>query len=48
MLQGCTAHYLSQSTHPIKSGDSSLIYAAAGGVGLILIQMAKSYDNFSD
>ena len=42
MLQGCTAHYLSQSTYPIKSGDSCLIHAAAGGVGLILIQMAKN------
>lgn len=41
MLQGCTAHYLSQSTYPIKNGDSCLIHAAAGGVGLILIQMAK-------
>jgi NADPH2:quinone reductase len=41
MLQGCTAHYLSQSTYPIKEGDSCLIHAAAGGVGLILIQMAK-------
>lgn len=41
MLQGCTAHYLSQSTYPIKSGDSCLIHAAAGGVGLLLIQMAK-------
>ncbi len=41
MLQGCTAPYLSQSTYPIKSGDSCLIHAAAGGVGLILTQMAK-------
>lgn len=41
MLQGCTAHYLSQSTYPIKNGDSALIHAAAGGVGLLLIQMAK-------
>lgn len=41
MLQGCTAHYLSQSTYPIQNGDSCLIHAAAGGVGLILIQMAK-------
>ena len=41
MLQGCTAHYLSQSTYKIKPGDSCLIHAAAGGVGLILIQMAK-------
>lgn len=42
MLQGCTAHYLSQSTYPIKKDDSCLIHAAAGGVGLILIQMAKN------
>jgi NADPH2:quinone reductase len=41
MLQGCTAHYLSQSTYPIKNGDSCLIHAAAGGVGLLLTQMAK-------
>lgn len=41
MLQGCTAHYLSQSTYKIKNGDSCLIHAAAGGVGLLLIQMAK-------
>jgi NADPH2:quinone reductase len=46
MLQGCTAHYLSQSTYPIKIGDNSLIYAAAGGVGLILIQMAKKAGAF--
>ncbi len=42
MLQGCTAHYLSQSTYPIKKGNSCLIHAAAGGVGLILTQMAKN------
>ncbi len=41
MLQGTTAHYLSQTTYPLKSGDSCLIHAAAGGVGLLLIQMAK-------
>ncbi len=46
MLQGCTAHYLSQSTYPIKSGDSCLIHAAAGGVGLLLIQMAKNAGAF--
>ena len=42
MLQGCTAHYLSQSTYSIKKGNSCLIHAAAGGVGLILTQMAKN------
>ncbi len=41
MLQGMTAHYLSHSTYPLKSGDTCLISAAAGGVGLLLLQMAK-------
>jgi NADPH2:quinone reductase len=41
MLQGMTAHYLSHSTYPIKSGDAVLVHAAAGGVGLLLVQMAK-------
>jgi len=41
MLQGMTAHYLSHSTYPINDGDSVLIHAAAGGVGLLLVQMAK-------
>lgn len=41
MLQGMTAHYLSHSTYPLKSGDTALIHAAAGGVGLLLVQMAK-------
>ncbi len=41
MLQGCTAHYLCQSTYPVKQGDRCLVHAAAGGVGLILIQMIK-------
>ena len=41
MLQGCTAHYLSQSTYSDKKGDSCLIHAA-GGMGLILTQMAKN------
>ena len=41
MLQGMTAHYLSHSTYPIKSGETVLIHAAAGGVGLLLVQMAK-------
>jgi NADPH2:quinone reductase len=41
MLQGMTAHYLVHSTYPLKQGDSCLIHAAAGGVGLVLVQMAK-------
>ena len=42
MLQGMTAHYLVKSTYPLKRGDTVLIHAAAGGVGLLLVQMAKS------
>lgn len=42
MLQGMTAHYLVTSTCPIQAGDSVLIHAAAGGVGQLLVQMAKS------
>jgi NADPH2:quinone reductase len=41
MLQGLTAHYLSHSTYPIKPGDTALVHAAAGGVGLLLTQMVK-------
>ena len=41
MLQGMTAHYLTHSTYALKAGDSCLIHAAAGGVGLLLVQMAK-------
>jgi len=41
MLQGMTAHYLSHSTYPIQRGDAVLVHAAAGGVGLLLVQMAK-------
>lgn len=41
MLQGMTAHYLTHSTYPLKAGDSCLIHAAAGGVGLLLVQIAK-------
>jgi NADPH2:quinone reductase len=41
MLQGMTAHYLVTSTYNLKSGDAALVHAAAGGVGLLLIQMAK-------
>ena len=42
MLQGMTAYYLCHSTYPLKSGDTALVHAAAGGVGLLLTQMAKS------
>ena len=41
MLQGMTAHYLTHSTYPLKPGDTCLVHAAAGGVGLLLCQMAK-------
>ena len=41
MLQGMTAHYLSHGSYPVKSGDTVLIHAAAGGVGLLLVQMVK-------
>ncbi len=41
MLQGMTAHYLTHSTFPLKPGDTALVHAAAGGVGLLLVQIAK-------
>lgn len=41
MLQGMTAHYLVHTTYPLKPGDTCLVHAAAGGVGLLLCQMAK-------
>ena len=41
MLQGMTAHYLITSTYPLKPGDVCLVHAAAGGMGLLLCQMAK-------
>jgi NADPH2:quinone reductase len=41
MLQGLTAHYLAHSTYPLKPGDACLVHAAAGGVGLLLCQMAR-------
>jgi len=46
MLQGCTAHYLCKSTYMVKEGDRCLIHAAAGGVGLLLIQMVKNAGGF--
>ena len=46
MLQGCTAHYLCKSTYMVKEGDRCLIHAAAGGVGLLLIQMVKNAYSF--
>ena len=41
MLQGMTAHYLSHSTYELQKGETALVHAAAGGVGLLLVQMAK-------
>ena len=41
LLQGMTAHYLTRDTYKIGQGDTALIHAAAGGVGLLLIQMVK-------
>jgi len=41
MLQGMTAHYLATSTYPLRDGDHCLVHAAAGGVGLLLVQIAK-------
>jgi NADPH2:quinone reductase len=40
MLQGMTAHYLVHDTYPLKHGETALIHAAAGGVGLLIVQMA--------
>ena len=42
MLQGITAHYLVASTYEVKPGDDVLVHAAAGGVGLLLVQLAKA------
>lgn len=41
MVQGLTAHYLAHATYALKAGETCLIHAAAGGVGLLLVQMAK-------
>ena len=42
MLQGMTAHYLTHSAYPLQKDETALIHAAAGGVGLLLVQLAKS------
>ena len=42
MLQGMTAHYLAYTTFPLKRGDTALVHAAAGGVGLLLVQLAHN------
>ena len=42
MLQGMTAHYLAHDTYPLKKGETALIHAAAGGVGMLLVQMAHN------
>jgi len=42
MLQGMTAHYLLYDTFPLKAGQTALVHAAAGGVGLLLVQMAHN------
>jgi NADPH:quinone reductase len=41
MLQGMTAHYLTHSTYPVQRDETALVHAAAGGVGLLLVQMCK-------
>jgi NADPH2:quinone reductase len=41
ILQGLTAHYLTHSAYPLQAGQTALIHAAAGGLGLLLVQMAK-------
>ncbi|MEU8802652.1 quinone oxidoreductase [Spirillospora sp. NPDC048819] len=42
LLQGMTAHYLTRSTYPVQAGDTVLVHAAAGGMGLLLTQAAKA------
>jgi NADPH2:quinone reductase len=42
LLQGMTAHYLVRSTYPLKAGETCLVHAAAGGAGLLIVQMAKA------
>jgi NADPH2:quinone reductase len=46
MLQGMTAHYLACSTYPLRQGDRCIVHAAAGGVGLLLVQIAKKRGAF--
>jgi NADPH2:quinone reductase len=46
MLQGMTAHYLGASTHTLQAGDCCLVHAAAGGVGLLLCQIARRHGAF--
>ncbi len=46
MLQGMTAHYLATSTYPLEKGDRCLVHAAAGGVGLLLCQIARHHGAF--
>ena len=41
MLQGCTAHYLTTSSFPLRAGHTALVHAGAGGAGRLIIQMAK-------
>jgi NADPH2:quinone reductase len=41
MLQGMTAHYLTHSSYALKDGETALVHAAAGGTGLLLVQIAK-------
>jgi NADPH:quinone reductase len=41
LLQGMTAHYLAYSTYPLHPGDTALVHAAAGGLGLLLVQIAR-------
>ena len=42
LLQGLTAQYLVRDSHPLKAGETAIVHAAAGGVGLLLVQMAKA------
>ena len=48
MLQGMTAHYLATSTYPLKPGDTVLVHAGAGGVGLLLTQIAVAHRRTRD